>query len=165
VSAWSAERVLSSGLAGEPIRTGSAVLYEQARVTELAERPTTQWSELDERCPAGIFVSRRAFPVTGSRTDQLAALSGGWSGVCLWTWIVMAQQIQRHGHLPFVATVGGLVVLGADIVEARGLSQLVLGPPGPWFEVMAQRWFPTGRGRPWVLHLGAVTDGVSPDAA
>ena len=63
-----------------------------------------------------------------------------------WTWIAMAHQIHRYGYFPFVATVGGLVVLGADIVEARGLSQLTLEPPGAWFEVAAEHWLPTGRG-------------------
>jgi hypothetical protein len=167
VSSWSAERVLASGIAGEPIRTGHAVLYEEARVNELAARPSSQWPEVDQRCPAGIFVSRRDFPATGSRTDQMAALSGGWSGVCPWVWVAMAVRIQRNGYLPFVATVGGLVVVGADIVEARGLSELVLAPPGPWFEVLDQHWFPTGRGRPWVLYLGPLIAAgeVSPDAA
>ena len=82
----------------------------------------------------------------------------------------MAHQIHRYGYFPFVATVGGLVVLGADIVEARGLSQLTLEPPGAWLEVAAEHWLPTGRGRPWVLLLGPLSDSastgeLSPDAA
>ena len=69
----------------------------------------------------------------------------------------MHHQVVRYGALPFVATVGGLVVLGADIVDTRGLSGLVLEPPGPWFGVVDGRWLPTGPGRPWVLSLGALT--------
>jgi hypothetical protein len=173
VSAWSAQRVLASGLAGEPVRLAStnssrsSVLYEEDRVTELVQRPSMHWPELDQHCPAGYFVSRRSFPATAPRADQLAALSGGWSGVCMWTWIVMSIQIDSCGYLPFVATVGGLVVLGADIVKARGLSELVLAPPGPWFDAVAGHWLPTGPGRPWVLTLGPmkVADELSPDAA
>jgi len=167
VSAWSADRVLASGLAGEPIRTGHAVLYEEGRVIELAERPSVGWTDVHQCCPAGIFVSRRDFAATGSRTEQLAGLTEGWSDVCPWTWIRMAIRIHDHGPLAFVATIGGLVVLGADIVEARGLSELVLAPPGPWFDALDRCWFPTGRGRPWVLRLGPLcgTGEVSPDAA
>jgi hypothetical protein len=66
----------------------------------------------------------------------------------------MQHQLQRQGSFPFVASVGGLVVLGADIVEVRGGSELVLQLPGPWFDGWEGCWLPTGPGRPWVLHLG-----------
>jgi len=162
VSTWSAQRVLAAGLAGEPTRSGSAVLYDAARVTELAARPSVPWPELDEHCPAGLFTSRRDFPVTGTRADQLAALCRGWSDVNPWAWIAMAHQIERFGSFPFMATIGGLVVLGADIVEARGLSEFVLESPGRWFDALEGGWFPTGPGRPWVLHLGVLTGELSP---
>jgi hypothetical protein len=164
VSEWSARKVLESGLAGEPIRSGSAVLYDEARVTELAQRPSVQWPEFYARCPAGVFVSRRDFDAAGSRTEQLATLSEGWSAVCPWAWVGMSLRLEMVGYFPFVATVGGLVVLGADIVETRGFSRLVLAPPGDWFEAAAGHWMPTGRGRRWFLDLGSVsaTAGLSP---
>jgi hypothetical protein len=167
VSAWSAQRVLESGLVGEPIRSGSALLYDEARVTELAERPSTPWRELGQRCPEGVFVSRRAFPATGSRAEQVAALSSGWSSVSPWRLVAMSHWIQGHGYFPFVATIGGLVVLGADIVQVRGLSELTLAPPGSWFDVTAGHWLPTGPGRPWALYPGPpiAAGELSPDAA
>ena len=155
VSSWSAQRVLSAGLAGEPIRSGSAVLYEAARVMELAERPSARWPDIAGRCPAGLFVSRRDFPATAPLADQLKALSVGWSAVNPWAWVGMALRIPHLGPAGFVATIGGLVVLGADIVEARGFSELVLAPPGPWYDDAAGHWLPTGPGRPWLLTLGA----------
>ena len=138
VSLWSANAVLKAGLAGEPERTETSVLYDADRVRDLAQRPTVSWTQLEGLCPAGFFVSRRNCPATGSREEQVAALSDGWGSVCPWRWVVM--DIQRS--------------LGADIVETRGFSHMVLEPPGPWFEPMEGCWFPTGRGRPWVLHVG-----------
>ncbi len=154
VSTWSAARVLASGLAGEPVLTQSLVLYDEARVTELAQRPSLRWPDVEERCRPGLFVSRRGFPATASRQDRLAALTREWGSVSPWQWVAVDLQIRRHGSFPFLATVGGLVVLGADIVELKGRSELVLDRPGAWFEEWEGCWLPTGPGRPWVLHLG-----------
>jgi hypothetical protein len=155
VSRRGALKVLAAGLAGPAVRAQHVVLYEGARVEELAARPSIYWPDAAEWSPGGFFVSRREFPATSSRSEQVAALSGGWGSVSPWEWVVVALQVQRHGPFPFVATVGGLVVLGADIVEVRGFSNLVLTEPGPWFDGVAGCWFPTGPGRPWVLHIGA----------
>jgi hypothetical protein len=164
VSRRAALRVLASGVAGEPVRTRSAVLYDQARVSELAARPSIQWGDAEEWSPAGLFVSRRDVPATASREEQLAALSTGWDSVSPWEWVVAHLQLQQRGPMAFVATVGGLVLLGADIVEMKGFSTLVLEDPGPWFDGVAGCWFPTGPGRPWVLHIGALTlDGARPE--
>lgn len=156
VSRRAALRVLASGLAGEPVRTRSAVLYDDGRVAELAARPSLDWPDAEQWSPGGFFVSRRDFPATSSRADQVAALSGDWGSVCPWEWLVVQLQVNQHGSFPFVATVGGLVVLGADIVEVRGLSKVVLADPGPWFDDVAECWFPTGPGRPGVLHIGSL---------
>jgi hypothetical protein len=159
VSAWSAAHVLDAGLAGRAIRSGSVVLYEEECVTELAERPSISWPEVERLCPAGFFVSRRNFPATSPRPEQLAALSNGWDAVSPWQWIAVHVQLEAYGSFPFVATIGGLVVLGADVVEARGLLGLELRDPGPWFDGLEGRWFPTGQGRPWVLHVGPLALG------
>src|SRR6476646_7922128 len=106
VSQRCALRVLGAGLAGGAMRTSNAVLYDKARVIELAQRPTVSWTELDEPCPAGFFVSRREFPATASRERQLASLCSGWGSVCPWNWVCLDHQIGRYGSFPFVATVG-----------------------------------------------------------
>jgi hypothetical protein len=155
VSPCTALQVLAAGLAGEPIHTSAMDLYEHERVAELAARPSVWWPEADQLCRPGFFLSRRSFPATAQRADQVAALSGEWGSVSPWRWVVMHHRLTTHGSFPFVATVGGLVVLGADIVETRGCSELVLEEPGAWFRGWQGRWFPTGRGRPWVLILPA----------
>jgi hypothetical protein len=76
VSPWTALQVLASGLVGDPLRIGTMEFYDEARVDELAARPSVTWGEAEQRCPAGLFISRRGFPATGSRSDQLAALHG-----------------------------------------------------------------------------------------
>jgi hypothetical protein len=157
VSRRGALKVLASGLAGSAVRAHHVVLYDEARVAELAARSSLRWQDAEQWSPGGFFVSRREFPATSPRADQVASLSGGWGSVCPWEWLVVALQMERHGPLPFVATVGGLVAFGADIVEVRGFSQLVLEEPGPWFDDAAGCWFPTGPGRPWVLHIGALS--------
>jgi hypothetical protein len=150
----SAQRVLDAGLAGEPTRTRGAVLYDADRVRALVERPELTWGDMVGLCPAGFFVSRRAFDVTRTHDEQLAAARCGWADVSVWRWVAVEFQISQQGSLPFLATVSGCVALGADIVGVRRGSELELEPPGPWFEAVADSWFPTGPGRPWVLHLG-----------
>jgi hypothetical protein len=154
VSSRGARRVLGSGLAGEPVRTRSAVLYDEERVQALVERPTLGFPDLVDHCPEGVFVARRQVDARLTRAEQLVHLSGGWGAVSTWRWVAMAHQIRQHGSLPFVATVSGFVVLGADVKGLLGFSELVLGPSGPWFDAVADCRIPTGPGRPWVLHLG-----------
>ncbi len=152
-----ADRVLASGLAGEPVRTRSAVLYEAERVRDLAGRRTVGYRELMDRCRAGFFVARRDVDVRLTREEQLARLRGGWGEVSPWAWLGVRLQIERQGSLPFLATVSGFVVLGADIIGLHSQSELVLGPAGGWYDEVAGCRFPTGPGRPWVLHLGPLS--------
>jgi hypothetical protein len=161
VSRRCALQVLTAGLAGESLDAGSMTLYDRARVLDLAERRSVRWIDLDEPCPAGFFVSRRDFPVAAERPDQLAALSGGWGAVCPWNWVAMAYQVGRYGSFPFIATIGGFVVLGADIVKTAGLCELTLERPGSWFDTVEDSWLPTGPGRPWKLRLGPLTPQVT----
>ena len=74
-----------------------------------------------------------------------------------WARLGMHLRLERHGSLPFVARVSGFVVLGADILGLQGQSELVLGPAGGWYDEVAGCRFPTGPGRPWVLHLGLLS--------
>lgn len=64
----------------------------------------------------------------------------------------MTFRIEAHGSLPFLATVSGLVVLGADIVGVRGPT-LELTTPGAWFDRFQESRLLIGSGRPWALHL------------
>ena len=60
--------------------------------------------------------------------------------------------------MPMVATVGGFVAVGADILDLRACSpagarrDLVLAEPGQWFEHFRGRRLAVGPGRDFLLH-------------
>ncbi|RLV48909.1 hypothetical protein D9V37_09940 [Nocardioides mangrovicus] len=146
--------MLASGLAGSPRRQGRALLYETHRVAALASRPVLGAATLRRECPRGWFVARRGEPARlATRADQLSALSEGWDDVSFWTMFAMGYDLDRsRGPFAFIATVGGCVYLGADLVGLQG-RRLVLADPGPWFEVFRGTRLPTGPGRPWHIRL------------
>src|ERR1700710_974419 len=149
-----ARTALESGLAGEPIRAKVAHLYDEARVHELAGRPTGAWRAVLEGCPDGIFVARRELDLTRSTPELVEQASRGWGEMNPFQWSAMCSHIRRHGNLPFVATVGSVVVLGADVVGGRAGSELRLAEPGGWFNRFRGGRLASGPGRPWVLFLG-----------
>lgn len=148
-----ARRVLDCGLAGPPLPTSAALLYDRDRVIELAGRPELDGATADAATPGGLFVARRDVDVLAPEGEQRATLRGGW-GFSPLAALIVRVRVAQHGHVPLVATVGGFVVTGANILEVLGSSDgyhLVLREPGPWFETFRARRFPTGPGRPWVL--------------
>src|SRR4051794_15534326 len=52
VGARAARRLLASGLAGEPIRTSAAHLFDADRVRAVAHWPTVPWHTIEAACPA-----------------------------------------------------------------------------------------------------------------
>ena len=67
---------------------------------------------------------------------------------------LLAARVRIFGRLPWIATLCGFVVLGADLtgfcVGPDGQVGFRLEPPGRWSEVVEGRWFPTGSGgRSW----------------
>ena len=145
-----ARLALGAGLAGEPVRTRSAVLYDSARVDELVGRPPVSPGALARECPGGLFVDRRVVDVRRLEVVGSAAVESvdlGWlSGA------IFAINVRRD-PLPYVATVCGFVVLGAEIIDIRpdggGRHHLQLAPPGAWFEAWRGRRWRTGPGRAW----------------
>ena len=81
-----ARTALDSGLAGTPIRTRSAHLYDMARVRELAARRRIWWREVHEVCPEGIFVARRELDVTCSHPELVERAASGWHELNPWVW-------------------------------------------------------------------------------
>jgi hypothetical protein len=144
---------LSRGLGGEPIRTRAAHLYDEARVRDLAARAAIGWSEVHEICPEGIFVARRDLDVSLSLPAQFEHAARGWGDLNPWVWMLMGFQVRARGSLPFVLTVAGVVVFGADIVGMREGCELRLERPDRWFDRLQGRRLSTGPGRPWVVHL------------
>lgn len=155
VGARSAERVLATGLAGEPVRTRSALLYDEERVRRLAERPVLPGRALAEHCPQGLFVARRDLPPGLTRQDQERCFAAGWGGVSVWVVLRLQLEIARVGPRPFVACTGGFVTFGAEITRVggdRGSVTFELSAPGPWFGAFEGSRLRTGPGRPWVIH-------------
>ncbi len=149
-----ARALLGAGFAGTPLVTSSATLYDESRVEELAAWPGVDLARLAAVCPAEVFVARRMVDVRASTSEQRKALAGDWP--IAWTLrLLLRVRIQRHGYVPFVATVCGFVALGADIVDVRadhrGCSIFELGDPGEWFATVHGRRLPTGRGRAWSI--------------
>jgi hypothetical protein len=148
-----ARQVLDAGLAGDPLRTSAALLFESERVESLVRRPVLPWAEVDEVCPSGLFVARRS-------ADDLR---DGWT-LPLHARIAVVLVAQADGQLPMVATTGGFVTGGAGIVDTHGegtargrrdTCRLDLVEPASWFESFHERRLPTGPGRPWWLHGAA----------
>ena len=171
-----AGRLLALGLAGDPVRIGTrrggcaVTLFDVNRVRSLLARPTITDDEVAAWCPGGLFVSRRELPAALPWPEQMEALADGWA-LSIWTGVRLGHRV-REQPLPFVATVAGFVVAGADLVDVRwhdaspddrrsghGIRhRLVLADPGPWFERFRDRRLLTGPGRPWHLREPAPTE-------
>ena len=149
-----ARRLLAAGLAGPPVVTPTALLYRAVVVDDLTRWPLVDGTAVDAACPSGVFVARRNFDVMSPRRAQLGVLREGWD-LSPWTRVWIRAVCARDGRLPFVATVAGFVVLGAEIIgvalAAERRCRLEFRDPGMWFDTLRSARFPTGPGRDWVL--------------
>lgn len=143
-------RVLLAGLAGEAVQTSSALLYDEARVRDLAAWPELTSAEVLRACPHGLFVAR----VPGRQVPD--AVREGWP-LSVPIRVVLRLRAAEGRPLPLIATVSGFVATGAEVVgvtpeqrEAR-TSRLELAPPGAWFEQLRRRRFDTGPGKSWLI--------------
>jgi hypothetical protein len=163
-----ARRVLAAGFAGRAIETAAALLFEDARVRELAAWPTVAEARLDDTCPWGLFIARRDVDLYAPRTEQVDAVRAGWD-LSPYSRVLIRVRIAQHGQLPFVAAVSGFVALGAEIcdvlIDGAGRTTLVLGDPGPWFDELRGRRLAIGPGNAWLIRGGRrprspMTDGL-----
>jgi hypothetical protein len=154
--------LLRTGAAGPGRPTTGGTLYDERLVRDLASRPAVDPAELATRCPFGLYVARVPRSLTvdlaAPWTDTAAALSRMPTMPALTAALLQVRMRLSERRLPWVATVSGFVVLGADLVgiaapeEAAAGQWFRLEPPGEWFAAVDGRWFPTGRGgRPWHL--------------
>jgi hypothetical protein len=149
-----ADAVLAAGLAGEPEVTSAALLYDRDAVDALLARPRVDDGVLATVGPPGLFVARRP--------GSVEAIASGWP-MSPYTAVELVVGAQRRGFVPLVATLGGFVTLGAEILDVqpepgstnlRPSRRLTLRPAGEWFEAYRERRLPTGPGRPWALLRG-----------
>jgi hypothetical protein len=157
-----ARRLLAAGLAGPGVASAGAVLYDRTAVQTLALRPVLELDELAALCPHGLVIARidpERRVDTSAGWEELAADLSTQQAMPPLTRALLAARIAAYGSVPWVATLCGHVVLGADAVRVRaagtggdGTVAFTLARPGPWSEAIDDGVLPTGRGgRPCVI--------------
>lgn len=197
-----ARSALKAGVAGAPIEVRSGLLYDAAAVRavfDAADEPC----QVRVRTDRPIFVARvgprRPDPQNSFRSwqgaDVLAPLAEQRDAVRAWWHLgdriyALVRGVGEVKGMPFVATFGGLVVLGAEItgIDAalldegvrvsrarraawrqgaaytRLASAFTLTDPGPWFDDQLGRRFSTGPGGPFRLVHGRARSRPSMEA-
>lgn len=144
-----ARLLLKTGVAGHGKRPGAVVLYEAARVRDLAGWPVLTPGQIQAACPFGVLVGRFAadrVPDVDDLTDGvLTAARGSWDLPGWPTLFCLAMVTYRQIRVPFLATMSGFVLAGAEIagVAEAGLR---LEPPGRWFDAVRRHRMPRGQG-------------------
>ena len=123
---------------------------------EAAERLGTDRESARRALAAGLagpgVRTRSAVLYDADRIEQLEAASR-WFRRSPWTRMLIRHRARSRRFVPFVATLGGFVVLGADIVDVevddRLGAALTLTGPGAWFADRRGGRFDRGRGSRW----------------
>lgn len=153
-----ARLLLATGIAGEGVRTPGSLLYDAHRVRAVAERPELAPANILDACPHGLFVARlgpgRRVDLSLDPAQRREPATGPWK-LSLPMWATLRVAASRGRSVPLVATVSGVVVLGAAITDARSEGEagyrLELDEPGDWYDTLSgRRWLP-GRGGPPLL--------------
>lgn len=145
-------RVLEAGLAGEPVRTPGALLYDAAEVEALCSRDLVA-RPFPPPCDAGIFVLRG--PLAGlHRPHRLhhAYRIGAY------------LRLEQEGWLPLVVTLSGFVVGTRQVTALRRVAtdrvQLETSAAGEWRLAFEGRLLPLGRGPSLQWHGRAPWEGL-----
>lgn len=147
-----ARLLLRTGIAGAPVRTSAALLFEERAVRDVALRPRVDLERLWDACPLGLYVARLArnaeLDLTRPWPDlagQVVGSIGSQRRMPALVWALTAVQIHVSGRLPFAATYLGFVVLTADLagLDADGP---MLTSPGAWADGVTGRRLPTPSG-------------------
>lgn len=162
ISVRSAREVLATGLAGPPTRLRGMHLYPADTVQRLALRRPVRRDALTSLTGGELLVLRlgsgSGFRVSAPVEVREAAVQRHFRPSPLLR-VHLRRRIAEHGALPMIATVGGFVVLGADVTDLHPSpdggspppSLMRMAGPGDWFAGFEERWFGTGPGGPWRL--------------
>ncbi|HEX3932550.1 MAG TPA: hypothetical protein VHW64_17780 [Nocardioides sp.] len=154
-----ARSLLRSGLAGSGVITDTGLYFDRDAVRALADRPWLDESAQQAACPAGAYIARlpRADPPDLTRpwadvVDRLDRVPR----MPAMTVALLDVSVSAGGRLPWVATLDGFVVVGADLlgltVGDDGSNRFRLERPGEWFEVWRGARLRGSRGgRPWIV--------------
>ncbi len=153
-----ARGLLRAGAAGPGTITDAGVFFDGDRVRALADRPCLGEHAQEEACPLGAYIGRlartteldltRPWPEVTARIDRVPRMPTMTAA------LLEVSVKATGGRLPWVATLHGFVVHGADLagfdLAEDGETRFRLEPPGPWFEAWREHRV-TGRpgGRPW----------------
>lgn len=141
-------RVLATGLAGEPLRTSAATLYDASRVRSIAARPPVDRDHLPPPCDRALLEVRVA---PGSSPDERVLIANAGAVVRVHLRMLVAQ----YGFLPLVHTCCGFVLGGAEVTDALALpathTYLQVRPAGGWFTSFSDRRLQSGAGNAWRL--------------
>ncbi|GAB3866970.1 hypothetical protein GCM10028801_40020 [Nocardioides maradonensis] len=159
LSLSAAQHLLRTGVAGQPVMTTAARLYDANRIEELARRPAVSAEECQALFPDGFLVARlprtRSVDAEAAWPDTIDALRGPWP---LGPWQAMTVYCwQRLGRqVPLLLSVSGCVISGAlttDFRRADGDARpramcFELAAPGTWLGGVTGRMLGLGRGAP-----------------
>jgi hypothetical protein len=154
-----ARLVLRAGLAGVPVVSSKAVLYDAERVLALARRPPVTADELAELCPEGLYVARLTrgtrIDITAPWTQTASVVDARPAMPPMAAALLSVQIVSAEGGLPWVATLCGYVVLCARVHGFRGRPggdvAFDLTEPDERVASLEGRRLATRPGRPWVV--------------
>lgn len=148
-----AQRVLSTGLAGDPVRSRNATLYSEERVWDLVETPYVDEVAVSTDGTEVVLMQRVPPGSPASSWDRLHPVGLG-------SLVGLRLPLLHGGVLPLVRTSCGYVLEGLDLVDTtadgRRAITLTTRPPGAWFAHFAGRRVVSRPGHHWYLwHVGA----------
>jgi hypothetical protein len=153
-----ARGLLRAGAAGPGTITAAGVLFDAEHVGALADRPWLEDHAQEEACPLGVYIGRlartveidltRPWPEVTARIDRRPTMPTMTAA------LLEASVTAAGGRLPWVATLHGFVVHGADLtgfdVAEDARTRFRLEQPGPWFDAWRQHRITVRPGdRPW----------------
>lgn len=143
-----ARRILAAGLAGEPVTTSSALLYDSDLVAELLRRPSLDPAMLSHPADQAVLDLRAQ---TWDQTQDRVELPNAGC----FTVVRLTELLARVGRLPLVPSCHSFVLGGADVtgVTARSATtaELRVEPAGGWFAAFEGRRVYTPPGNCWHL--------------
>lgn len=151
--------LLRTGVAGPGTRVGTALAYDADTVAGLVAWPEVDPDAVLASLPAGLYVARLARVVEVDLTGSWAAAAAMVSDQPPMTPMsraLLSARIAGHGSVPWVATMFGFVLLGAEAIrvwsEAEGgRTCFALQPPGRWWRGLEGRRLRTRGGCPGLL--------------
>ena len=154
-----ARSLLRAGAAGPGVVTDTGVFFDSDVVKALADRTWLDENAQDDACPQGAYIARLARTTSIDLTRPWAEVAAQLDRVPtlpIMTAALLGVSVTAAGRLPWVATLHGFVVLGADLtgIESRHDrgTRFRLEPPGDWFAAWRHRRVAGSRGgRSWVI--------------